>query len=82
MQYEPYEQNLLDEWVIGQESARVGKKTTVVCLQMENGYEVLGSSSCVNPEEYDYEQGVYWATKDALQKVDSIVGYVKQSTVV
>lgn len=77
LKYEGYEQNLLDQWVQGQESARVGVKTTVVCLQMNNGYEVLGTSACVNPDEYDYELGVYYATKDALKKVGDIVGYLE-----
>ncbi|MEX3713533.1 Gp49 family protein [Cytobacillus horneckiae] len=80
MQYEPFEEKLMYEWVKSQESAsRVGEKTTVVCLQMHNGYEVIGSSSCVNPGDYDFEIGTFYATKDALRKIKEIVGYVNQS---
>jgi hypothetical protein len=75
--YEPYEQKLLDNWVKGQESARLGVKTTVACLQMNNGFEVIGQSACVNPEEYDYELGVYYATKEALKRIADIVAYLE-----
>ena len=78
MEYEQHEQTLLNEWVISQESARLGAKTTVVCLQMDNGYEVLGSSSCIDPDDYDEEIGVFYATKDALRNLKLIVGYVHQ----
>lgn len=80
MYYEPFEEKLMKEWVKSQESAtRVGEKTTVVCLKMGNGYEVIGTSSCVNPDEYDFEVGSFYATKDALRKIKEIVGYVNQS---
>lgn len=80
MQYEPFEEKLMDEWVKSQESAsRVGEKTTVVCLQMHNGYEVIGSSSCVNPDDYDFKIGTFYATKDALRKIKEIVGYMNHN---
>lgn len=78
MEYEQHEQYLLNEWVVSQESTRLGAKTTVVCLQMDNGYEVLGSSACVDPDDYDKEIGTFYATKDALRNLKLIVGYVKQ----
>ncbi len=77
LMYERFEQDLLDHWVKSQESARVGQKTTVVCLQMNNGFEVVGQSACVNPDEYDYELGVYYATKDALKRIADIVAYLE-----
>lgn len=76
LKYNEHEQTLLKEWVTNQEASQMGRKTTVVCLQLNNGYEVLGTSACLNPEEYDYEAGIYYATKDALKKVEEIVGYL------
>lgn len=78
VEYTKHEQDLLNEWVMSQESARIGRKTTVVCLTMKNGYEVIGLSACVNPEQYDEQIGIYWATKDALNKLDPIIGYLMQ----
>lgn len=72
------ENNMLKKWVKSQESAKIGAKSTVVCLQLENGYEVLGSSGCVNPLDYNKELGEYYATLDALEKLKDIVGYVAQ----
>ena len=77
LRYERFEQNLLDHWVKRKESAKVGLKTTVVCLQMNNGFEVVGHSACMNPDEYDYGIGVYYATKDALKRIADIVAYIE-----
>ncbi|MFE4029188.1 Gp49 family protein [Priestia sp. YIM B13551] len=82
MKFDEHEQYLYDEWVLASHSARLGRKTTIVCLTMENGYEVVGTSACVDPDDYDREIGVYWATKDALKRVADIVGYVRQSQMV
>lgn len=78
MEYTNHEQTLLKDWVLSQESVRIGRKTTVVCLTMRNGYEVIGMSACVNPEQYDEQVGIYWATKDALTKLNPIIGYITQ----
>ncbi|BCT30297.1 Gp49 family protein [Bacillus velezensis] len=77
--FNQHEQYLYDTWVLASHSARLGMKTTVVCLTLDNCYEVVGTSTCGDVNEYDRETAVYWATKDALQKVGDIVGYVKQS---
>lgn len=76
-----YEQYLWDEWVEDSHSAKLGRKTTVAVLTMENGYEVVGTSACLDPNEYDREIGVHLAIRDALKKVAEIVGYLKQSEV-
>lgn len=73
------ESELLLEWVISQEVTRIGEKTTVVCLQMENGHEVIGTSAVTNKNDYVFEDGRLYATKDALKKVATIVAYSKQS---
>ncbi|MES9681843.1 Gp49 family protein [Gottfriedia acidiceleris] len=75
--YERYEQHLIEHWVKSQEATRLGVKTTVVCITMNNGFEVIGQSACVNPEQYDYELGVYYATKEALKRVADIVAYLE-----
>lgn len=75
------EQALLDGWVKAVHSKKLGYKTTVVCLQMDNGYEVVGTSACIHPADYDYEEGVFFATKDALLRVKDIVGYLEQQPI-
>lgn len=76
--YTAKEQALLKDWVAAVHSKKLGYKTTVVCLEMHNGYEVVGTSSCINPADYDYEEGIFFATKDALLRVKDIVGYLQQ----
>lgn len=80
MDYTENEQYLLKEWVISQEAKRVGKKTTIVCLTMENGHEVIGMSAVSNPDEYLHREGVLVATKDALRKVNEIVAYLSNKS--
>lgn len=36
---------------------RIGEKTTVCLLKLHNGFEVIGSSACVDKEYYSEELG-------------------------
>lgn len=76
--YSEREEKAMKKYVKASHYKKVGYKTTVACLELHNGYEIVGSSACVNPEDYDYEIGVYYATKDALLKLGAIVGYIEQ----
>lgn len=76
--YSERERELLERYVKKGFDEKVGHKTTVVCLMLNNGYEVVGTSACINPEDYDYELGVFYATKDALLRVKDIAGYLEQ----
>lgn len=71
--------DLYEYWVKSQESARMGEVTTVVCLKMINGYEVVGTSTCdcEDSASYDYESGVVYAICNALDKIDNIVSYLE-----
>lgn len=71
--------NLLMDWVVSQDVTRIGGKTTVVCLQLENGHEVIGASAVTDKNDYVFDEGRLYATKDALKKVGAIAAYIKQS---
>ena len=53
----------------------IGEKTTISCVTMENGFEVIGTSACVNPSDFDREVGEFWALKDAFNKIEELEGY-------
>ena len=57
---------------------KLGDKTTCVMLKLVNGFEVVGLSSCVDPENYDHEIGKSFARKKALDKVWELEGYLLQ----
>ena len=77
LKYTEHEETLMNEWVTGQEVTKVGKGTTIVCLQLQNGYEVIGTSFCVSGEDSDPEAAEYLARKDALKRADEVVAYIK-----
>lgn len=62
-----------------EESHKIGEKTTVVLLRLRNGFEVIGTSGCVDPKNYNHEIGVGYARKRALDKVWELEGYKLQS---
>ena len=62
-----------------EETHVIGKKTTVVLLTLENGYEIVGSSSCVDPKNFDAAKGYEIAKKRALDQIWMLEGYVLQN---
>jgi hypothetical protein len=57
---------------------KVGHKTAVVVLVLHNGFEILGSSACVDPANYDHEIGRKIAREDAINKLWAFLGFSLQ----
>lgn len=73
-----YEKGLFDEWVCKADFAKVGEKTTVCLLTLTNGFEIIGTSACVNPADFDANIGKEYALKEALKHMDGHVGFYRQ----
>lgn len=56
----------------------MGKKTTVCLLVLENGFEIVGSASCVNPEDFNVGLGQQYARQAALRKYEEFKGFARQ----
>ena len=54
-----------------------GNKTTVCLITDVAGFEVVGSSACVNPKDFDIHIGMKWAYKDALDKLEKHHAYLQ-----
>lgn len=57
---------------------RVGAKTTVCLLTLENGYEVMGTSAPVDPKNYNFDMGCKLAKEKAVDKIWELEGYLLQ----
>ena len=51
-------EKMVDNFIARFYATTVGDKTTVVRAVLVNGFEIVESSSCVSPENYDEEIGV------------------------
>jgi hypothetical protein len=58
---------------------KLGRKTTCVLLRLQNGFEVVGTSACVEPANYDHEIGKRYARERAISKVWELEAYELQS---
>jgi hypothetical protein len=54
---------------------RMGDKTTVVCLKLPNGFEIVESSGCVDPANYNHEMGVKICMERIVNRVWQLEGY-------
>lgn len=78
MELTKYQSKLLQEWVVKQEYTFIGRKSTVCCITLVNGYEVIGTSAPINPLDFDKELGKKIALSRALDKVAELEGFIKQ----
>lgn len=53
-----------------------GSTTTVCYLTMQNGFTILGQSSCVDPKEFNIALGEKYAYEDAIDKIWQLEGYL------
>ena len=64
--------------IVKEEYVTLGVKTTCCVLTLKNGFEVVGTSACVDPENFDMEVGKPYARKRAIDKVWELEGYKLQ----
>lgn len=62
------------------EIAKMGKKTTVVHFTLPNGFEIVETAACVNPDDYNQEIGEQIATKRIIDKIWLLEGYLLQQS--
>lgn len=73
-----YQQALLNKQVSSVKFYKVGVKTTVALLTANNGFEIVGTSACVNPDDFNEPIGQHFALVDALNELDGFIGFVRQ----
>lgn len=78
MKLTEYQQELLNKWAKIIDFQRVGVKTTICVLTLGNGFEIIGTSACVDPNDFDEELGRHYAKVEAVKKLDELAGFYKQ----
>lgn len=57
------------------DTTKMGRKTTVVCMTLPNGFEIVETSSCVDPDNYNHEIGVDICTSRLKDRLWLLEGY-------
>ena len=67
----------LESRIKKEEFVVVGKKTTICCLTLKNGFEVTGESACVDTANFNKEIGEKYARERAVEKIWQLedIGY-------
>ena len=71
-------QECIESKIKKEEYIKIGRKTTVGCFTLENGFEIVTSSACVKEEDYDEEIGKEICRKQAINKIWELEGYLIQ----
>lgn len=50
-------------------------KTTICIVELNNNFQVVGTSACVDKENFDEDIGKEWAFRKAIDKIEELEGY-------
>ena len=74
-------QKMVDDFIVAKEVATLGEKVTVVRATLRNGFELVESSACVSPENYDEKLGAEICMEKIKDKVWFLLGFLLQTGV-
>ena len=72
---------MVEDFILETWTETIGEKTTVVRAVLRNGFEIVESSSCVSPENYDEAMGRDICLKKIRDKVWMLLGFLLQTAV-
>ena len=64
--------------IIAEQFLKIGNKTTICLLILNTGYEVIGTSSVVDPNNFDFAVGKEFARERAVDQVWGHLGSIIQ----
>lgn len=74
-------QKMVDDFIVAKEVSTLGDKVTVVRATLRNGFELVESSACVSPENYDEKLGAEICMEKIKDKVWFLLGFLLQTGV-
>ena len=72
---------MVEDFILETWTETLGEKTTVVRAVLRNGFEIVESSSCVSPENYDEATGREICLEKIRDKVWELLGFLLQTAV-
>ena len=72
---------MVEDFILETWTETLGEKTTVVRAVLRNGFEIVESSSCVSPENYDEAMGREICLEKIRDKVWELLGFLRQTAV-
>lgn len=70
--------NDVEGFIVKQEPMKLGDKTTIVLDTTITGFDTIGTSACVDPNNFDMEIGAEIARRDITDKIWGHLGFVLQ----
>jgi len=74
-------QEMVDDFIVAKEVSTLGDTVTVVRATLRNGFELVESSACVSPENYDEKLGAKICMEKIKDKVWFLLGFLLQTGV-
>lgn len=72
-------QKMVDEFISFTETKTMGNRTTVVRCVLRNGFEIVESSSCVDPKNYSEDMGHEICMGKIKDKIWGLLGFLLQT---
>lgn len=70
---------MVDEFISYTDTQTMGDRTTVVRCVLRNGFEIVESSSCVDPKNYSEEMGRNICMTKIKDKIWELLGFLLQT---
>lgn len=71
-------QQMVDDFITDYHVSTLGEKTTVVHAKLKNGFELVESSACVDPANYDEQVGAEICLERIRNQVWHLLGFALQ----
>lgn len=72
-------EKMVNEFICFTETKTMGNRTTVVRCVLRNGFEIVESSSCVDPKNYSEEMGHDICMRKIKDKIWELLGFLLQT---
>ena len=69
----------IENTILKEDYIKVGLKTVIAVLTLKNNFEIIGTSACVDPNNFNFEIGKKYAREKAIDQIWMLEGYLLQS---